>query len=212
MASCLSVKEVRTVLISVGKYTTINVYRHKTFRKFYSITRRISNSEKIAKINVELEQLKGKDLNSLNHFKELEQFKHKNDELERENISLREINENLTSTLSELNIKLKAIESERMSLVTVIKILQSDQNLHQHESGDPSTQTTAKWNIKTSEYAKQSQKTGSYPIAKLPPGENTIPLNNRFNVILYLKFKMSNHKIVFLSRVVVILPSISFRK
>ena len=88
-------------------------------------------------MNVELEQLKGKDLNSLNNFKELKQLKHKNDELERENISLREINANLTSTLSELNIKLKAIESERMSLVTVIKILQSDQNLHQHESGDP---------------------------------------------------------------------------
>ena len=30
--------------------------------------------------------------------------------------------------------------------------------------------------------------------------------------ILYLKFKMSNHKIVFLSRVLVILPDISFRK
>ena len=34
----------------------------------------------------------------------------------------------------------------------------------------------------------------------------------RYLGILYLKFKMSNHKIVFLSRVVVILLSISFRK
>ena len=90
--------------------------------------------------------MKGKDLNLnlLNNSKELEQLKHKNDELDRENISLREINANLTSTLTELNIKLKAIESERMSLVTVIKVLQSDQNLHEHGSGDPSTQTTAK--------------------------------------------------------------------
>ena len=31
-------------------------------------------------------------------------------------------------------------------------------------------------------------------------------------IILYLKFKMSNHKIVFLSRVVMILPGISLRK
>ena len=136
----------------------------------------------MSKINVELEQLKGKDLNLnlLNNSKELEQLKHKNDELDRENISLREINANLTSTLSELNIKLKAIESERMSLVTVIKVLQSDQNLHEHGSGDPSTQTTAKWNTKTSEFEKQSQKTES---SKLPPGENTIQLNNRFNPI-----------------------------
>ena len=107
--------------------------------------------------------MKGKDLNLnlLNNSKELEQLKHKNDELDRENISLREINANLTSTLTELNIKLKAIESERMSLVTVIKVLQSDQNLHEHGSGDPSTQTTAKWNTKTSEFKKQSQKTES---------------------------------------------------
>ena len=33
-----------------------------------------------------------------------------------------------------------------------------------------------------------------------------------FRRILYLKFKMSNHKIVFLSRVVMILPGISLRK
>ena len=157
-----------------GNKSVLDEFVHTLKLQVDSLTQKVSecqsNSEKIAKMNVELEQLKGKDLNSLNNFKELEQFKHKNDELERENISLREINANLTSTLSELNIKLKAIESERMSLVTVIKILQSDQNLHQHESGDPSTQTTAKWNIKTSEFAKQSQKTGSYPIAKLPPG------------------------------------------
>ena len=151
-----------------------------------SLTQKVSecqsNSEKIAKINVELEQLKGKDLNLnlLNNSKELEQLKHKNDELDRENISLREINANLTSTLTELNIKLKAIESERMSLVTVIKVLQSDQNLHEHGSGDPSTQTTAKWNTKTSEFEKQSQKTES---SKLPPGENTTQLNNRFNAL-----------------------------
>ena len=84
--------------------------------------------------------MKGKDLNLnlnlLNNSKELEQLKHKNDELDRVNISLREINANLTSTLTELNIKLKAIESERMSLVTVIKVLQSDQNLHEQGSGD----------------------------------------------------------------------------
>ena len=170
-----------------GNKSVLDEFVHTLKLQVDSLTQKVSecqsNSEKIAKMNVELEQLKGKDLNSLNNFKELEQFKHKNDELERENISLREINANLTSTLSELNSKLKAIESKRMSLVTVIKILQSDQNLHQHESGDPSTQTTAKWNIKTSEFAKQSQKTGSYPIAKLPSGENTIPLNNRFNVL-----------------------------
>ena len=169
-----------------GNKSILDEFVHTLKLQVDSLTQKVSecqsNSEKIAKINVELEQLKGKDLNLnlLNNSKELEQLKHKNDELDRENISLREINANLTSTLTELNIKLKAIESERMSLVTVIKVLQSDQNLHEHGSGDPSTQTTAKWNTKTSEFEKQSQKTES---SKLPPGENTIQLNNRFNAL-----------------------------
>ena len=106
-----------------GNKSVLDEFVHTLKLQVDSLTQKVSecqsNSEKIAKMNVELEQLKGKDLNSLNNFKELEQFKHKNDELERENISLREINANLTSTLSELNIKLKAIESERMSLVTL---------------------------------------------------------------------------------------------
>ena len=85
-----------------------------------------------------------------------------------------------SSYIKQYYIKLKAIESERMSLVTVIKVLQSDQNLHENGSGDPSTQTTAKWNTKTPEFEKQSQKTES---SKLPPGENTIQLNNRFNAL-----------------------------
>ena len=169
-----------------GNKSILDEFVHTLKLQVDSLTQKVSecqsNSEKIAKINVELEQLKGKDLNLnlLNNSKELEQLKHKNDELDRENISLREINANLTSTLTELNIKLKAIESERMSLVTVIKVLQSDQNLHEYGSGDPSTQTTAKWNTKTSEFEKQSQKTES---SKLPPGENTIQLNNRFNAL-----------------------------
>ena len=169
-----------------GNKSILDEFVHTLKLQVDSLTQKVSecqsNSEKIAKINVELEQLKGKDLNLnlSNNSKELEQLKHKNDELDRENISLREINANLTSTLTELNIKLKAIESERMSLVTVIKVLQSDQNLHEHGSGDPSTQTTAKWNTKTSEFEKQSQKTES---SKLPPGENTIQLNNRFNAL-----------------------------
>ena len=164
-----------------GNKSILDEFVHTLKLQVDSLTQKVSecqsNSEKIAKINVELEQLKGKDLNLnlLNNSKELEQLKHKNDELDRENISLREINANLTSTLTELNIKLKAIESERMSLVTVIKVLQSDQNLHEQGSGDPSTQTTAKWNTKTSESEKQSQKTES---SKLPRGENTIQLNN----------------------------------
>ena len=35
---------------------------------------------------------------------------------------------------------------------------------------------------------------------------------NQLMLILYLKFKVSNHKLVFISRVVVILPGISFRR
>ena len=86
----------------------------------------------------------------------------------------------------QLNTKRKAIENERMSLVTVIKMLQSDQidqNLHQHQSGDQGTQTSAKWNTKTSEFAKRTQKTGSFLTAKLPPRGNTIQQNNRFNAL-----------------------------
>ena len=122
-----------------GNKSILDEFVHTLKLQVDSLTQKVSecqsNSEKIAKINVELEQLKGKDLNSnlLDNSKELEQLKHKNDELDKENISLREINANLTSTLSELNIKLKAIESERMGLVTVIKVLQSDQNLHEYE-------------------------------------------------------------------------------
>ena len=41
---------------------------------------------------------------------------------------------------------------------------------------------------------------------------NIVQVGSRYVTILYLKFKMSNHKIVFLLRVVVILPGISLRK
>ena len=42
--------------------------------------------------------------------------------------------------------------------------------------------------------------------------DNSKRKQEKFKTILYPKFKMSNHKIVFLSRVVVILPGISLGK
>ena len=46
--------------------------------------------------------------------------------------------------------------------------------------GDPNTQTSSKWNTKTS---RKTQKTGSFLITKLRPWENSIQLNNRFNAL-----------------------------
>lgn len=67
----------------------------------------------------------------------VDRIQNENDKLNADNRDLRERTENLSYIMSDLNTKVKDLENEKLSLVTVIKILQSEDsrgnNINQHD-------------------------------------------------------------------------------
>ena len=124
----------------LGNQSILDEFVHVVKSQVDSLTLKVSqyqsNSEKIAQLNVEIaqlnaevEQLKHKD-SYLPYCTTIEQLKHKNEELEKENKFLRETN-------TELNTKMKVIDNE--SLLTVITLLQSDRTDRDVDSTNAST-------------------------------------------------------------------------
>ena len=79
-------------------------------------------NQKIEALAYEIQKLKGNDMNTL-HI----EFVHiENAQLKKENEALMECVQNLGYIMSDLNTKVKDVENEKMSHITVINILQNE--------------------------------------------------------------------------------------